>query len=403
MILRRRRRMLGTIGILALSAFGAASAQAQLPVEPTPNVKTLPADYPDDWVFLVDGNFFGIESGKVVIADVGAEVDQYIGSLGLAQFGFFAQATTRNELYAVETFYSRGARGDRTDVLTIYDTATLLPKGEVVLPGGKRAQTLTEQGMFQLSHDERFAYVFNFTPAASVTIVDLVDRKIVGDVDVPGCTHAFALGGGGFASLCGNGAIVSTRLDEAGRVVSQTMSEPFQDIDEDPLYTRPAFIDGVAYFPSYGGRIQPIDFRGEAAEIGEAWTLSAPAEEGKKRLFGLLKSKTPPTYSPSGWQLVTSDDAGRLYVLMRKNALPGDHDTGGDEVWVFDPETHERVQRIELRADAHIIEVTGGEDPYLVAFLPDMSFDVFKANSGEWVRRIGGMMVMTPFAAYGAE
>lgn len=388
------------------SCLGLAStfAAAELPVEPTNVVRTLPAEYPDSFVFLVDGNFWGIESGKVVITDVGHEWDHHRGALGSAQFGNFAQAKTRPELYVVETFYERGHRGARTDVLTIYDKTTLNPIGEVVLPGGKRAQTLTEIGSFQLSADERFAYVFNFTPASSVTIVDLKARKVVGDVDIPGCVHAFALKGRGFASLCGNGGVVSTKLDENGRRVGQTMSEPFHDIDNEPMFTRPAIIDGVGYFPTYHGKIQEIDLSGDEAVVGDSWPIALPeGAAGGKRLFGLMKGKKPEKRLPSGWQLISSDDAGRIFVLMRATDTIDDHDTGADEVWVIDPKSRDVVDRIKLRGDSQLIEVTGGEDPYLVALNLDMSLDVFKANSGEFVRRIGGQIVMSPFAIVGGQ
>ena len=373
-------------------------ASAELPIEPTPAVRTLPAEFPDSFVYLVDPNFFGLESGKVVIVDVGSETDHHRGAIGNAQFGFFAAARTRPELYVVETFYARGHRGERTDVLSIYDRTTLNQIGEVVLPGGKRAQALTEAGAFQFSADERFAYVFNFTPASSVTIVDLVKRKVVGEIDTPGCSHAFALKAGGFASLCGNGAIVSTKLDAAGKKTGQTMSAPFTDIDNNPMFTRPTVVDGVAYFPTYGGKIQPIDLNGSEAVVGEAWAIEAPTAAPEKRLFGLMKSKAAAKRLPSGWQLSAHDDAGRLYLIMRKTETIDDHDYGGDEVWVIDAKSHDVVNRLKLRGDSQLIEVTAGEDPYLIAVNLDMSLDVFRANSGEFIRRIGGQIALTPFA-----
>jgi methylamine dehydrogenase heavy chain len=370
----------------AAAAAAMSSAHAELPVEPIPAVERLPAIHPQTFVYVVDPNFYGIESGKVVVVDVGAEVKHHRGALGAAQFGVFAAARTRPELYVVETFYSRGQRGERTDVLTIYDKATLDVVGEVVLPGAKRAQMLTERGVFQLSADGRYAYVFNFTPASSVTVVDLQHRRIAADIDLPGCWHAFALKAGGFASLCGNGAVASTKLDAQGHLASQTISEPFNDIDADPMFTRPAVINGIAYFPTYGGRVQPIDLNGDVAVPGEAWDIPQPAADAAR-------------YLPSGWQLSAYDDAGRLYFLMRKTENIDDHDTGSDEVWVFDPVAKTIVNRLKLRSPSQIIEVTGGEDPYLVAVNPDMSLDVLKASSGEFVRRIGGQIAITPFAA----
>ncbi len=404
---RRARR-----GIWAASALAAltGAAGAELPVEPTPAVKSLPAQYPDSYVFLVDPNFFGMESGKVVIADVGAATDHHKGAIGAAQFGYFAAAKTRPELYVVDTFYARGHRGERTDVLTIYDKATLNPTGEIILPGAKRGQILTEAGAFQLSADERFAYVYNFTPAASITVVDLVGRRVASEIDIPGCVHAFALQGGGFASLCGNGAVASTKLDAGGKFVAQTMSASFTDIDNDPMFTRPAIIGGVAYFPTYGGSIQPIDLSGSEAVPGQAWAIRAPAAAAAKkkgwrdRIPGLSKKEgVSGKRLPSGWQLAAHDDAGRLYLTMRATETLDDHDTGGDEVWVIDPKTKTLVTRLQLRADASLIEVTAGADPYLVAARPDFSFDIYKANTGEWVRRIGGQIVMTPFAAVAAK
>lgn len=392
-------------GAFAVMSFGAV-ATAELPIEPTPAVKSLPSDYPPGYVFLIDGNFFGIEAGKVVIVDVADETDHYKGSLGLAQFGFFAESKTRPELYAVETFYSRGQRGARTDVLTIYDKASLKAVGEIVLPGGKRAQTLPEKGAFQLSPDERYAYIFNFTPASSVTVVDLVNRKIVGDVDIPGCVHAYPLGGGGFASLCGNGGVVSTMLDANGKRVGQEMSEPFNDIDNEPMFTRPAMIGGVGYFPTYSGKIQEIDFSGAKAVPGDLWPIEANAESAApepkkgflKKITGIGKKASTGKRLPSGWQLMSSDDAGRLYIVMRATETIDDHDTGGDEVWVVDPKTHKVEKKLKLRAESMAVEVTGGDDPYLVALNPDMSIDVLKASNGEFVRRIGGGAVMTAFA-----
>lgn len=403
---RFRRAFIAAAGLAGL----AGGAGAELPVEPTPAVKSLPAHYPDSYVFLVDPNFFGMESGKIVIADVGDPVDHHKGAIGAAQFGLFAAAKSRPELYVVDTFYSRGHRGERTDVLTIYDKATLLPKGEIVLPGGKRAQTLTEAGAFQLSADERFAFVYNFTPAASVTVVDLAGRRIAGEVDIPGCVHAFALKGGGFASLCGNGGVASTRLDGNGKFFAQTMSAPFNDIDNDPMFTRPAIVGGVAYFPTYAGKIQPIDLSGPEAVPGEAWAIPAPGAEAPRkkswrdRIPGFSKKESlSGKRLPSGWQLIAHDDAGRLYVTMRATETIDDHDTGGDEVWVIDPKSKALVNRLRLRADASLIEVTAGADPWLIAARPDFSFDVYKANSGEWVRRIGGQIVMTPFAAVASK
>jgi methylamine dehydrogenase heavy chain len=210
---------------------------------------------------------------------------------------------------------------------------------------------------------------------------------------------------GGFASLCGNGAVVSTKLDANGKQVGQSMSAPFNDIDNEPMFTRPAIIGGVGYFPTYHGKVQEIDFNGADAVPGDAWPIedivvAAPKKKTwRDRIPGLArKDEAGGKWLPSGWQLVTSDDAGRLYVLMRRTETIDDHDTGGNQVWVIDPKTRKVLTKIKLRSDGALIEVTAGADPFLVSLNADMSLDVLKANSGEFVRRIGGQLAMSPFA-----
>ncbi|MFZ5608047.1 MAG: amine dehydrogenase large subunit [Pseudomonadota bacterium] len=366
------------------------AAAAELAVEPIPHVLSLPADYPPDWLFVHDGNFFGMQSGKIVLVDVAAQSRHYKAMIGASLFGNFAEAKTRPEIYVAETFYSRGWRGERTDVISIYDKASLAVTGEIVLPGGKRGQFLTEKGAFQLSADERFAFLFNFTPAASVTVIDLAARRILNDIDIPGCAQVFPTGRRSFSSLCGNGTLVTLRLDETGKVVEQVVSAAFNDLDEDPLFTRPAAIGRTLYFPSYKGRIQPIDFAGDVPVIADAWDL-AHGEDAVQN------------WRPSGWQLASSDKAGRLYVLMRPQTREGEHDSGGPEVWVYDAAAATRVQRITLHMDGVSIEATASAKPLLAVVRADMALDVYDGQSGEWLRTIGGQLALTPFALFAVK
>ena len=76
----------------------------------------------------------------------------------------------RDELFSVETYFSRGLRGDRTDVVTVYDPRTLKAKREIPIPP-KRANALGNTGLAVMSDDERFLLIFNYTPAQSVSVV----------------------------------------------------------------------------------------------------------------------------------------------------------------------------------------------------------------------------------------
>ncbi len=46
-------------------------------------------------------------------------------------------ARDNSAVYVAETYWSRGSRGDRTDVVTFYDSRTLEVTGEVLLPRGR--------------------------------------------------------------------------------------------------------------------------------------------------------------------------------------------------------------------------------------------------------------------------
>jgi len=376
------------------------STRAELAIEPTPNVKALTSNYPDHWMFIHDLNFASMVAGRVVIIDPAAASRQYKGAIGAGQMATFRPSRSRPELYVAESFYARGIDGARTDVLTIYDTATLDKTGEIVLPGGKRGQFVTQKASFVLTGDDRFGLIFNFTPAASVTVVDLIGRKVVGETPVirkvlgaipmPGCAFMYPTGMHGFTSLCGNGGLVSFVLDAKGKVVERKVSAPFNDIDHDAMFMKTAVIDGVAYFPTFTGHVRPIDLSGKFAKILDAWSLVSKAERKKN-------------WRPGGWQLITSDGHGRFYVLMQKNGKEGSHKNGGGEVWVFDPKSRSRVARIPLKSWGISIEATKSTPSYLVVVNADMNLDVYDAGTGHWLRQIGGGLADSPYALYSVE
>ncbi|MBS0473783.1 MAG: amine dehydrogenase, partial [Proteobacteria bacterium] len=158
-------------GALLLCGLAAGSAQAAGPApiaaEPMPAVRGLPATLPQDWIMVHDVNGGSITDGRVVFVDIGArpEVRAQVGASYLANFQL---VPARHELYIAETFYSRVNRGERSDVISIYDTTTLQNIGEIALPGGKRAVVIPDPGGFQLINDGKWGLVFNFTPGASV-------------------------------------------------------------------------------------------------------------------------------------------------------------------------------------------------------------------------------------------
>ena len=99
----------------------------------------------------------------------------------------------KSELYVAETFWSRGSRGDRTDVVTIYDAKTLEPTGEVMLPAG-RFLVVPKKHNPTLTTDGRYLLSFNMDPAFSLSVVDIKARKYVGEIETGGCSLAYPTG-----------------------------------------------------------------------------------------------------------------------------------------------------------------------------------------------------------------
>ena len=375
------------LAVLAGAMTGApalAKDPPPLPVEELMQVETLPADYPQSWALVHDFHFNAIVDGRIAIIDTANPQRPLKGHVRAAQFANMLYAPEKREIYTSETFYSRLTRGERTDVITIWDTATLLPKGEIVLPGGKRQQSVTYTGTFQLTNGGKWALVANFTPAQSVTVVDLEGRKVLGEIDLPGCTHIHPTGSRGFSSLCADGSMMSLVLAADGTVASSQVIENAHDIDTQPLFGMPAMVGRTAWFVSYTGQLRGYDLSGDIARPLPAAAHVGKAEGGS------------PEWRPGGWQVIASDAAGRLYVLMSPNGREGSHKDGGTEVWVVDPVADKRLRRIDLGGLASSIAVTREASPSLIVARPDGQIDVFSAVDGTLLHQLGATAAFNP-------
>jgi methylamine dehydrogenase heavy chain len=374
-------------------AVRAETVPPPLPIEPTGVIETLPATYPPSWFLVHDAAFFHMGDGKVYIIDTAAETlaQQVKGMVNVSMIGNIAQSARRNEIYATETFHSRGNRGDRMDVLTIFERQTLAPAGEVILPTGKRFMGMPQRYALLLMNDDRWLGVANFSPATSVTLIDLDSRKIIGEIPTPGCVLIYPAGKSGFSSLCADGRFLSTELAADGSVAKQTRTDVFFNSDTSPIFERPAVIGDTAYFPSIAGLVHPVNVGAGVAEVGEAWNLVPEAERAEN-------------WAPSGIGLIDRDDQGRFYIIMHPDARDGSYQGGGPEVWVYDAAAKKRVQRIKLQAWGLTLAVSRGPDPVLMVVNPtDMSLEMYDTRSGEFIKTISGFGQETPLMVHGSR
>lgn len=376
------------LGFALATASVAADFPNPLPEEALGTSATLPQKYPSTWIFVHDLHFASLIDGRASVVDVGSDNRNLKGQIPVAQFGNLTPSTSRSEIYVGETFYSRLTRGERTDVITIYDAATLAPKTEIVLPGGKRGLFVTTKNSLQLTNGEKWLLVFNFTPGASVSVVDLDTHKIISEIETPGCSQIYPTGARSFATLCAEGTISSVQLDENGKAIKTVTSKPFNDIDHDPMFMMPAMVGKTAWFTTFKGNFRGIDFSDDTAKVLPPF--SVPKQAGGN-----------PEWRPGGWQVISADPAGLLYVLMNQAGREGSHKDGGNDVWVVDPKKKALVKRIPLKNPTLSVELTNDNKPLLVAARVDGQLDVYSAPNGDFMRSIGGVAVnpMTMTAA----
>lgn len=370
-----------------LLLLAASSAFGQIAPEPTGNIGTLPASYPGHWVLLQDGAFFHMNNGKIIVVDADSD-DPAARVKGMFDASFIAQmyqARTKPEIYIAETFYSRGTRGERTDVITIYDKVNLSPSGEVVIPP-KRISGMPTYYHLQAVDNERLLLAYNFTPATSVSVVDVDSREFLGEIPIPGCSLIYPMAGRAFASLCTDGTMMSVQLDENGAQASSARTDVFFDANNDPLMEKAAMIDGVAYFPSFLGRVVPVDLNGDEPVVRDEWSLIGNEQGG---------------WRPGGLAVTGTDAAGHMYVLMHPEGYEGSHKDPGIEVWVFDVASRQRVDRIALDLPAISIGVTQDDDPLLLATNINLEVDVYDVDSGAHQRTLSGTGAQTPFLLHG--
>ena len=315
------------VALLLLVPLGVS--RADVPIEEVGRVAVLDRAHDPHWLWVADA--LGARLALVDLDD-GKFLGQINAGWGMPDIAF---ARTRPEIYVPETYFSRGTRGARTDVATIYDARTLAPVDEVLLPG-KRAINPLPTGNSALSDDDRFLAVFNMTPATSLSIVDLETRSVVGKVSTPGCSLVYAIGPRRFTMLCGDGGLLTLELDDQGNVARRIRSEPFFDPESDPVTEKAARWGDRWIFVSFEGYVHSVDFSQSEPRFEPVWSLLDDEDrEDSWRIGG-------------GQHLALHAASGRLYALMHTGGVDT-HKDAGTEAWVYDLATRKRVDRIELQ------------------------------------------------------
>ncbi len=340
------------------------------------------------WVYVLDPVFPHLIASKIYVVD--GDGPRILGMMNTGYVPNLAVAPDRNTLFVAETYYARGTRGARTDVITYYDPRTLEPTGETVLPRG-RFLVVPKKPNLALTTDGRYLLSFNMEPATTVSVVDVRERRYVGDIEVPGCALVFPTGPTSFSMLCPDGSLVHVRFDPEGGEPEIVDGEPFFDSEADPVFEHAAVsrTDGRVFFVSYEGRVYEGALQPEGLDIVASWSLVNEEDRAQG-------------WRPGGWQLLAYHaPSDRLFVLMHRGG-PWTHKQPGEEVWVFDANTRRRLARVPLAHPALSLAVSQDDSPLLFALSEAASLTVFDAVSFEEKGTLEGLGD-SPFLLYVAD
>jgi methylamine dehydrogenase heavy chain len=291
---RGRGRGQALAAVLVCVAAVVATARAELAAETPGGVQRLGTPRAH-WVWVGD---VILERVQLVDLDASAYLGEIHAGYGMSQP---LASRKRPEVYVPATYYSRRVRGDRTDVFGIHDARTLAPIAEVPLPPHRAIDN------FALAHatltdDERFAAIFNWTPATSLSIV----------------------------------------LRDDGTLDAAARTEPFFEPIDDPITEKAVRIGDRWIFVSFAGRVYEVRASADGVAIDEPWLLdTAPAEGVAWRIGGIQ-------------HLAIHAESKRLFVLMHHGG-PDTHKDPGEEVWVYDLDARKRERRIPLYAPGFTI------------------------------------------------
>ncbi|MGE8690073.1 MAG: amine dehydrogenase large subunit [Achromobacter sp.] len=348
---RSRASRAGRWALCAALAALAGLARAELPVEELKGGTRLPPATPHR-LYVMDAVFNHLVDSRVNIYD--GDTRKFLGMVPTSFNGHMTVSADGKDLYVMTTYYERLNRGKRTDLVEAWDAETLTPKFEVPIPQ-KRAQALNYRNYLRQSTDGGLLFVQNATPASSVTVVDLKTRQFTDEITAAaGCWSIIVLPSRprSFASICGDGALLTVDVDAAGKPAGQQRSQPMFDPEKDPIFTHTENLGNTFYFVSYNGNVYSADFSGKEAVFGKPWPLQDAS--GKDR-----------GWRPGGYNLLAVNQASkRLYVGMHPNGAEGSHKTPASEIWVYDLATRERVARVPGR-NALSMSVSQDDHPRL--------------------------------------
>lgn len=334
----------------------------QLPSEQI-SVESMP-DAGPNWFISKSGNgarVFDAESGEMQ---------------GLLSLSDWSPAVTmwnpRKEFYAAESYFARGAHGERTDIVAVYDYPNLAPIAEIVIPN--HMARLAVRGHLALLGNGRHLVVHNMNPGHSVSIVDVQDRVFVYEISTQGCAVNLAVAQDDFLQICGDGTLQLIQLDVSGFEVNRVRSDVFFDVQADAVFDRAASTADGWLLVTHNNKLFEVSTDDARINISEGWDIPDAVAEG---------------WRPGGRSefLSVHHATGLLYIAMHEGGVDTHHDRG-TEIWVVDLNTQRLVHRLELEKPVSTLLVTQETNAKLIVGAFGGDTDVYDAFTFKLERSI---------------
>jgi methylamine dehydrogenase heavy chain len=346
---------------------GDLDAGAKMPVAEAHVTAVLPPTNPRR-LFVLDTAFPAAEAAKTYIVD--GETGKLEGMFSQGYWPNFAISPDGSTVYAADTYFEKHTRGRRQDFVVVRDARTLAVLDDILLPNG-RFLIVTKKFNFGVTPDGHYALSYNLAPRTSVSVVDLVLRKYVGEIDIPGCGLIFPQSPDQFTTLCADGSVETVTFDAQLKATIERVRKVF-DAEKDPVFEHSGWDKQhqMLYLVSYSGSVVPLALSGATPIKQASWSLTTAAE----RQAG---------WKPGGWQVTHFHvPSRRLYVLMHQGH-EWTHKNSGTEVWVYDVQTQKLLQKIKLSNPAQSIAVSQDESPLLYTIIDGSEIITYNSATGK--------------------
>jgi methylamine dehydrogenase heavy chain len=268
------------------------------------------------------GPLFLTGGERILVADV--EGFKCQGVIGMPGWRGQFLLTKGGQAIVTNSWWERGTTGKRTDLVEVWDVPTLSKTAVEIEVPPRLALRGNDSTMVGLSANEQFLFLQNATPATSVSVVDMMAKKFVAEIPMPGCFGIYPLTAAPnrFVALCGDGTAASVTVDAKGQAKGVVRSSAFFDADVDPLFPKAARDGDTLYFASFHGSIYKVDISGPTAKLVEKFSIVEGVDGGWK---------------PASENLLAFAPEGKvLFVSMFPNSKDGDHRVNGSQIWSVD-------------------------------------------------------------------